>query len=164
MTDMQDVLAQLVELQSQIAFQDDTIAALNEALAADDPRAAVSAFVARDPRSLDGWAAQGDLGREALDVLGLAIESGLRKKQREVCILVARGLEHPVQSCLDQLPDPVPVRTNHHAATYLRVARELGLLNDFVIPGREVLSLWCQSSVVPQDLPFIGGLLRPPWQ
>ncbi len=34
MTDMQDVLAQLVELQSQMAFQDDTIAALNEALAA----------------------------------------------------------------------------------------------------------------------------------
>ena len=33
MTDMQDVSDQLVELQSQVAFQEDTIAALNEALA-----------------------------------------------------------------------------------------------------------------------------------
>jgi hypothetical protein len=42
-------------------------AALDEALAADDPRAAVSAIVAGDPRSLDGWAAQGDLGRDVMD-------------------------------------------------------------------------------------------------
>ena len=33
MSDMQNVLAQLVELQSQVAFQDDTIATLNEAVA-----------------------------------------------------------------------------------------------------------------------------------
>ncbi|TDG14177.1 SlyX family protein [Seongchinamella unica] len=33
MTDTQDLLAQLVELQSQMAFQEDTIAALNEAVA-----------------------------------------------------------------------------------------------------------------------------------
>lgn len=32
MTDTQDLLAQLVELQSQMAFQEDTIAALNEAV------------------------------------------------------------------------------------------------------------------------------------
>ncbi len=42
-------------------------AALEEALAADDPRAAVSEFVAGDPRSLDGWAAYGDLGRDVID-------------------------------------------------------------------------------------------------
>ncbi len=33
MTDMQDLLAQVVELQSQMAFQEDTIAALNDAIA-----------------------------------------------------------------------------------------------------------------------------------
>ncbi len=33
MTDMQDLLDQLVEVQSQMAFQEDTISALNEALA-----------------------------------------------------------------------------------------------------------------------------------
>ncbi len=45
----------------------DARAALDAALAADDPRAAVSAFVAGDPRSLDGWAAHGDLGRDVID-------------------------------------------------------------------------------------------------
>lgn len=41
--------------------------ALDEALAADRPRAAVSGFVAADPRSLDGWAAYGDLGDDVID-------------------------------------------------------------------------------------------------
>jgi hypothetical protein len=40
---------------------------LGQALQADDPRAAVSAFVASHPRSLDGWAAHGDLGRDVMD-------------------------------------------------------------------------------------------------
>lgn len=41
--------------------------ALEQALGAADPRAAVSEFVAGDPRSLDGWAAHGDLGRDVID-------------------------------------------------------------------------------------------------
>ena len=41
--------------------------ALADALAADDPRAAVSAFVADHPASLAGWAAHGDLGRDVMD-------------------------------------------------------------------------------------------------
>ena len=41
--------------------------ALVEALEADDRRAAVSRFVAAHPRSLDGWAAHGDLGRDVID-------------------------------------------------------------------------------------------------
>lgn len=40
---------------------------LGQALQADDPRHAVSAFVAAHPRSLDGWAAHGDLGRDVMD-------------------------------------------------------------------------------------------------
>jgi hypothetical protein len=40
---------------------------LGQALHADDPRLAVSAFVAAHPRSLDGWAAHGDLGRDVMD-------------------------------------------------------------------------------------------------
>lgn len=40
---------------------------LGRALQADDPRAAVSTFVAADPKSLDGWAALGDLGRDVMD-------------------------------------------------------------------------------------------------
>lgn len=41
--------------------------ALERALGADDPRAAVSAFVADHPRSLDGWAAHGDLATDVID-------------------------------------------------------------------------------------------------
>lgn len=40
---------------------------LARALQADDPRQAVSSFVASHPRSLDGWAAHGDLGRDVMD-------------------------------------------------------------------------------------------------
>ncbi len=40
---------------------------LGQALQADDPRLAVSGFVAAHPRSLDGWAAHGDLGRDVID-------------------------------------------------------------------------------------------------
>lgn len=40
---------------------------LSQALGADDARAAVSAFVAAHPRSLDGWATHGDLGRDVMD-------------------------------------------------------------------------------------------------
>jgi hypothetical protein len=40
---------------------------LGQALQADDPRTAVSNFVAAHPRSLDGWAAHGDLGRDVMD-------------------------------------------------------------------------------------------------
>jgi hypothetical protein len=41
--------------------------ALDQALHDDDPRASVSAYVATHPRSLEGWAAHGDLGRDVMD-------------------------------------------------------------------------------------------------
>ena len=40
---------------------------LGRAMQADDPRRVVSAFVAAHPRSLEGWAALGDLGRDVID-------------------------------------------------------------------------------------------------
>lgn len=42
-------------------------AALARAMTADDPRAAVSAFVAAHPRSLAGWATHGDLATDVMD-------------------------------------------------------------------------------------------------
>jgi Protein of unknown function (DUF3151) len=42
-------------------------AALEQALASADPRAAVAAVVADNPRFLDGWATLGDLGRDAVE-------------------------------------------------------------------------------------------------
>ena len=41
--------------------------ALEQALASDDPRSAVAAVVADNPRSLDGWATLGDLGRDPIE-------------------------------------------------------------------------------------------------
>ncbi len=41
--------------------------ALARAIAESDPRSAVSAFVAANPRSLAGWATLGDLGRDVMD-------------------------------------------------------------------------------------------------
>ena len=49
--------------EADAALRDD----LGRAMQADDPRRAVSAFVAAHPRSLDGWAAHGDLGRDVMD-------------------------------------------------------------------------------------------------
>lgn len=40
---------------------------LEQARRADDPRAAVAAFVAAHPRLCDGWAALGDLGRDTIE-------------------------------------------------------------------------------------------------
>ena len=41
--------------------------ALEQALASDDPRSAVAAIVAGNPRSLEGWATLGDLGRDPIE-------------------------------------------------------------------------------------------------
>ena len=41
--------------------------ALEQALASDDPRSAVAAIVADNPRSLEGWATLGDLGRDPIE-------------------------------------------------------------------------------------------------
>ena len=41
--------------------------ALGQALGADQPRAQVAAFVASAPRSMEGWAALGDQGRDVIE-------------------------------------------------------------------------------------------------
>ena len=45
----------------------EALAALDEARRSDDPRAPVSAVVARWPRFLDGWARLGELGRDDVE-------------------------------------------------------------------------------------------------
>ena len=42
-------------------------AALEQASASDDPRSAVAAVVAANPRSLEAWATLGDLGRDPIE-------------------------------------------------------------------------------------------------
>ena len=52
MTEMQDLLAQVVELQSQMAFQEDTIATLNEAIASQQREILVLPYWSQVPGSL----------------------------------------------------------------------------------------------------------------
>ncbi len=89
----------------------------------------------------------GGLRGEPLHVLGLLRQQALGDEHREVGVLVARLLEHIVERALDELPDGVPVRADHHAPTNGRVVGELRLQHDLVVPGREVLLSRGQSAL-----------------
>ena len=83
----------------------------------------------------------GDLRREPLDVLGLAHQQALGNEQRKVRVDVAGRLEPAVERLLDQLPDGVAVRPDHHAALDGRVVGQLRAPDDVEVPAREVLRL-----------------------
>ncbi len=82
---------------------------------------------------------EGHLLGEALHVLRFLGQEALRNEQREVGVAVARRLEHVVQGALHQLPNAVAVGADHHAAADRRIVRQLGLHDDVVVPGAEVL-------------------------
>ena len=80
-----------------------------------------------------------ELGREALDVLGLLLQEALRDEQREVGVLVAGRLEAVVELALDLLPDGVAVRLDDHAALDdLGRLGQVALADDVLVPGREI--------------------------
>ena len=60
----------------------------------------------------------GALLREALHVLGFLLEIRERDEEREVGVLVAGLLEHPVEDALHPLPDGVAMGLDHHAAAH----------------------------------------------
>ena len=74
------------------------------------------------------------LGREALDVLGLLLEEAHRDEHGEVRVLVPRLLKSPVHLGLDALPDRVASRPHHHAALDRAVVRELRVEDDVDVP------------------------------
>ena len=80
-----------------------------------------------------------ELGAEALDVLGLALEVGLRDEEREVGVLGAAGLDALVDLGLHPLPDRVAVGPDHHRAADGAVLGQLRLLQDVLVPAREVV-------------------------
>ena len=103
-----------------------------------------------------------ELGRESLDVLGLALHVALRDEQREVGVLVPGGLDPAVQVRLQQLPDPVPVRPDHHAAADRSPVHQLGAEDHVVVPGREVLALRGYAALVTcHDLQVTECSARP---
>ena len=79
------------------------------------------------------------LGGETLGVLGLFLEIRQRDEQREIGVLVAGRLEHHVKLALDQLPDAVAPRLDHHAPAGLGVLREIGGLDDLLVPLGKIL-------------------------
>ena len=82
-----------------------------------------------------------DLGREPLDELAFLSEHRHGHEQREVEVLVARGLDPVVERALDRLPDRVSVGLDHHRAADGRVLGQLGPANHLAVPAREVRRL-----------------------
>ena len=83
----------------------------------------------------------GDLRVEALDVIGLPVEQGLGHEQREVDVVVPGGLDVAVELVAHRLPDGEAVGPDDHAAAHRRVAGQLCLQDDVVVPAGEVLRL-----------------------
>ena len=82
---------------------------------------------------------QGKLWRKALHMLRLLLHEALRDQQREVNVLMARGLKAIVQLALDDFPNGVAVGLDDHAPLddFSRLGH-VPLQDDILIPGREV--------------------------
>ena len=97
------------------------------------------------------------LGREALDVLRLAAQVAFRDEQREVGVDVPGVLDPLVQVGLQQFPDPVAVRPDYHRAPGRAAVYQLGLDDQLVVPGREILTLRSHAMLIPCH----AGQVRP---
>ncbi len=91
--------------------------------------------------SLPPRAYHGQLGGEALHVLGLALEEAHGDEHGEVEVLVAGGLEHGVHVLLDVLPQRVAVRLDDHGAANRALVHHVGAIDDVVVPAAEVLGV-----------------------
>ena len=72
-------------------------------------------------------------------MFGLPAEETLGDEKREVSVLDAGFLEHPVQDALHLFPDSVAVGLDDHAAAHGRLLGQIGLDYEVVIPLRVVL-------------------------
>ena len=80
----------------------------------------------------------GQLGAEALDVLGLAVEIALGDEQGEVRVRGPRGLDPGVDFGLHALPDGIAVRPDDDGATHRAALGELRFGQHVLVPLREV--------------------------
>ena len=85
---------------------------------------------------------------EALDVFRLLLEIRQRDEEREVGVLVAGLLEHPIEDRLHPLPHRVAERLDDHASADRRLLGEIGRLDDLLIPLRVVLGAGGGNCVV----------------
>ena len=81
----------------------------------------------------------GGFGGKPLHVLRFLREEALRYEEREVRVLMPGVFEHPVQRALHLFPDGVSVGPDHHAAAHRAVVGQLGLHDELVVPGGEIL-------------------------
>jgi hypothetical protein len=81
-----------------------------------------------------------ELGREALDVLGLALQVRHRDEQREVRVDVPGVLEPLVELAWSSSQIRVAVRPDDHRALGGPAVGQLGLEDDLVVPGGHVLA------------------------
>ena len=77
--------------------------------------------------------------RETLDMRSLLLEVAQRNEEREVGVLVSRGLEHPVEHGLHPLPERVAGRLDDHATAHLGVLGEIRRADDLLIPLGKIL-------------------------
>ena len=75
---------------------------------------------------------------EPFDVRRLLLDIADRNKQRKIGVLVARRLDHPVQLVLDIFPDAVAPWLDHHAASDIRVFREVSGADHLLVPLGEI--------------------------
>ncbi len=82
-----------------------------------------------------------ELGCEALDVLGFLGQVGLRDEHREVGVLRACLLDAGVHLLLHPLPQAVAIRSDDHGAAHRTVVGQFGLVDEVLVPTREVVRL-----------------------
>ena len=95
-----------------------------------------------------------ELRFEALDVRLLLLDEAQRDQEREVRVLVARGLEHVVQGSLHVFPDRVTPWPDDHTSLDRRVIGELRPEHQLIVPGGEILVAGGQLFIVRHGLSF----------
>ncbi len=87
----------------------------------------------------------GQLRREALDVLGFFFEEALRDEQREIGVFMAGFLKTAIQPIPDAFPQLIAVGLDDHAAAHGRIVGQVGFLHDIGIPSGKIFRLWCDA-------------------
>jgi hypothetical protein len=81
----------------------------------------------------------GTFGGETFGVFGFFFEIGKGNEEGEVSVLVAGGLEAPVEVTLDSFPDGKTPRLDDHASSCFGIFSKVGCADDLLIPLGKVL-------------------------
>ncbi len=81
----------------------------------------------------------GALFGKAFHMFGFTTKKRLWYQQREVGVLYAGFLEHPVEFTLHFFPDGIAVGLDDHASSHRRLFGKVGFYNEVVVPLRIVV-------------------------